>query len=92
LRLFAKQIVRRPRVVRAASSRDASPRGLARRPSSGSSSSGFHSPVDHGRRHAAEGRRELAWIRDRRRGEEQLRLGPVHAGQPPQPAQHVADV
>jgi hypothetical protein len=45
LRLFAKQIVRRPRVVSWERSRDASPSGLARRPSSGSSSGGFQTTI-----------------------------------------------
>ncbi len=36
--------------------------------------------------------RELAGIRDRGRGEEELRLGAVNPGEAPQPAQHVRDV
>ena len=35
---------------------------------------------------------ELRRVRDRRRGEQELRIGPVDARHPAQPAQHVADV
>ena len=36
--------------------------------------------------------RELTWIRDRGGGQQELGLGAVDAGEPPQPPQHVADV
>ena len=45
MRLFAKQIVRRPCETRPASRRDASPSELARTPSSASISSGFQSAI-----------------------------------------------
>ena len=84
-------------------SRAASPSALARRPSSASISSGFQSAIvrsargarvvaDHGRLDAEQRVRELARVRDRRRGEQELRLGAVDARQPPQAAQHVRDV
>ncbi len=53
LRLFAKQIVRRPRPTSPASSRDASPSALARRPSSASRSGGFQSAIVRSARGAA---------------------------------------
>ncbi len=52
-RLFAKQIVRRPRCVNPASKRDASPSALARKPSSGSVSGGFQSAIVRSARGAA---------------------------------------
>ena len=53
LRLFAKQIVRRPRSTRPASSSDASPSALARNPSSASRRGGFHSATVRSARGAA---------------------------------------
>ena len=96
LRLFAKQIVRSPRDTSPAISSDASESALARRPSSGSRSAGFHSTmsrsararcvdVDHRRRHPGERERELARVRDRRRREQELRLRAVGAREPAQP-------
>ena len=83
-----------------ASSLDASASALARRPSSSSSSSGFQSAIVRSARGAPSpsitcrldpGERldELAGVRDRGRGEQELRLGAVDAGEPPQPAQDV---
>ena len=103
LRLFAKQIVRRPRPTSPASSRDASPSALARSPSSASSSGGFQSATVRSARGAASSsttvasspvsaQRELAGVRDRGRGEQELRLGAVDPREPPQPAQDVRDV
>ena len=48
--------------------------------------------VDHVRVDAREQADELGGVRDRRRGEQELRLGAVDAGQPPQPPQDVGDV
>ena len=48
--------------------------------------------VDDGRRLAGQLERELAGVRDRRRGEQELRLGVVDPREPPQPAQDVRDV
>jgi hypothetical protein len=53
LRLFAKQIVRRPREAKPASNRAASPSALARIPSSASMSSGFQSAIVRSGRGAA---------------------------------------
>ncbi len=48
--------------------------------------------ADHGRLRADQPQRELARVRDRRRGQQELRLGAVDPGEPPQPSQDVADV
>ena len=48
--------------------------------------------ADEGRRCAEQRLRELAGIGDRRGGEQELRFGAVHAGQPAQPPQDVRDV
>ena len=53
LRLFAKQIVRRPRETKPDISSDASPSALALRPSSGSTSGGFQSAIVRSARGAA---------------------------------------
>ena len=104
LRLFAKQIVRSPRptsvgqqprrlaerarahaellVERAAGSRA---RSSARRAARASSPITVASTPE-------QRVRELAGVRDRRGGEQELRLGAVDPREPPQPAQHVADV
>ena len=103
LRLFAKQIVRRPRPTSPASSRDASPSALARSPSSGVEERrvperdrplGARRRVvlDDGRLLAGQRARELAGVRDRRRGEQELRLGAVDPREPAQPPQDVRDV
>ena len=103
LRLFAKQIVRRPRETSPDISSDASESALARTPSSGSSRAGFQRTtsrsrpgrgvrLDDRRRPAGEREGELAGVRDRGRREQELRLGAVGAGQPPQPPEHVPDV
>ena len=102
-RLFAKQIVRSPRETSAAYRRVASPIADARWPSSSSSSGGFHSATVRSARgaasvaddrdvHAEQRLRELARVRDRRRREQELRLGAVDAREPAQPAQDVPDV
>ncbi len=52
-RLFAKQSVRRPLETSSAISRDASPSALPRRPSSSSTSGGFHSAIVRSARGAA---------------------------------------
>ena len=88
LRLFAKQIVRRPRQASPARSRDASPSALARSPGSASRSGGFQSAIVRSARGAAspsttvgvlsrQRLRELAGVGDRRGGEQELRLGAV---------------
>ena len=88
LRLFAKQIVRSPRSTKPAISRAASPSALARRPSSASMSGGFQSATVRSARGAASSPitvastpssdcAELARVRDRRRREQELRLGAV---------------
>ena len=75
----------------------------ARRPSSSSVSGGFQSATVRSARGAASSPitvvstpsrrvRELARVRDRRRGEQELRVGAVDPREPPQPAQHVGDV
>ena len=103
LRLFAKQIVRRPREVSWESRRAASPSALARRPSSASRSGGFQittsrsaradvSLIDDRRGLAGQLQRELAGVRDRRRREQELRLGVVDPREPPEPPQDVRDV
>jgi hypothetical protein len=48
--------------------------------------------VDDGRFDARERLHELTGVRDRRRREQQLRLGAVHGREPAQPAQDVGDV
>ena len=48
--------------------------------------------VDDGRRLAGQLERELAGVRDRCGGEQELRLGVVDPREPPQPPQHVRDV
>jgi hypothetical protein len=49
-------------------------------------------PLDHRRGHARQRRCELAGVRDRRRCEQELRLGAIHVRQAPQAPQHVADM
>ena len=103
LRLFAKQIVRRPREVSSESRRAASPRALARSPSSASRSGRIPDDdlafrarrriaLDDGRGLSRQRGGELARVRDRRRREQELRLGPVDPRQPPEAAQHVRDM
>ena len=48
--------------------------------------------LDDGRRAAGQRERELARVRDRGRGEQELRLGAVGPGQPAQAPEHVPDV
>ncbi len=48
--------------------------------------------VHHRRFDAEKGAGELARVRDRRRGEQELRVGAVHARDPAQPAEDVPDV
>ena len=48
--------------------------------------------ADHRRLDAEQPRAELAGVGDRRRGEQELRVGAVDAREPPQPPQHVGDV
>ena len=48
--------------------------------------------ADHGRLDAEQPRAELAGVRDRRRGEQELRLGAVDPREPPQPPQDVGHV
>jgi hypothetical protein len=102
-RLFAKQIVRRPRPTRPASSRDDSPSALARRPSSASRSGGFQSATVRSARGAASSSTTIASspvsacasspafaiVADAR---QELRLGAVDPREPPQPAEDVRDV
>ena len=100
-RLLAKQSVRRPRETRSAISLDASPSALARRPSSSSSERRVPERdrplgprrrvvADHGDVEPESARaRELAGVRDRRRGEQELRLGAVDAREPAQPPEDV---
>ena len=103
LRLFAKQIVRRSRWTSAASSRDASPSALARRPSSASSSGGFQSAIVRSARGAASSPMTVASTPSSecasspgfaigRGGEDELRIGAVDPREPAQPPQHVGDV
>ena len=103
LRLLAKQIVRRPRETSSASSRAPSPSALARSCSGSSSTGGFQKAivrvargrcvvVDHGRVEAQERVRQLARVGDRRRGEEELRVGPVDLRRPAQAPEDVPDV
>ena len=104
LRLFAKQSVRRPRSTSSASSREASPSALARTPSSSSSSGGFQSAIVRSARGArvvlddgdvdserapAPSSPGFAIVAEASRN---CGLGAVHARQPAEPAQHVADV
>ena len=103
LRLFAKQRVRCPCSTRLATIRAASPSALARWLSSTSRSGGFQQDdcaFSPRRRVVGDNRRleprqlesELRGVRDRRRGEQELRLRAVDPREPPQAAQDVADV
>ena len=103
LRLFAKQIVRRPRPTSAGEQ----PRRFSERarpqPELGVEERrvperdrplgpGRRVVLDHRRLLAGERQRELAGVRDRGRREQELRLGAVDPREPPQPAQDVRDV
>ena len=48
--------------------------------------------VDHGRLDAEQSLGQLAGVGDRRGGEQELRIGPVDAGEPPEPAKDVSNV
>ena len=105
-RLAALREADRPQAARRRGRRaGATPRRARspRTPSSASSSGGFQSAIVRSARGAASpsttvagspssDSRELAGVRDRRRGEQELRLRAVDAGEPPQAPQHVADV
>ena len=103
LRLFAKQIVRRPR----ADETGQQPRRLAERARPQSElgveqrrvperdrplGSGRGVVLDDRRVFSCERMRELAGVRDRRRREQELRLGAVDPREPAQPPQDVRDV
>ena len=103
LRLFAKQSVRRPRSTSCAISRDASPSALARdaellveqrRVPERDRPLGPRRGVvlDDGEVDSDECPAELRRVRDRRRGEQELRVGSVYTRHSAEPAQHVADV
>ena len=103
LRLFAKQIVRRPREVSCdMQSRRVAERARAqaelgieqRRVPDDDLALGLRRGValDDRRRLTGERLGQLARVRDRRRSEQELRLGLVDACEPPQPAQDVGHV
>ena len=102
-RLRRKQIVRAPLTTRSASSSAVSERTERRVIESGSITGGFQIAirraargravgVDERERAPGERARELQRVGDRRRGADEARLGPVDAGDPLQPPQHVGDV
>ena len=103
LRLFAKQSVRRPRSTRSAISRAASPSAERadaellveeRRVPERDRPLGARRGVvlDHGHVEPGQRARKLAGVGDRRRGEQELRVGAVDAREAAQPPQDVADM